>query len=142
MDDDNGNERRPISFSSSPTHSFTFSALQLQLDAKRRQLSSLSAEKRKKKHEKLRRHEAKLKEQIAQMEEQCKLIQQERESSTSADESAAGSPYHTPKAASTALATGVTAPLPPSVSAMANKSGAAASESIVDGKDLANRVSC
>ena len=113
------------------------SALEVQLEAKRRQLSSLSAEKHKKK---LRRHEAKLKEQIAQMEEQCKRIQQERESSTSADESAAGSPFHTPKAA--ALSAGVATSLPPSISAMANKAGAAVSESVVvDEKDLVNRVS-
>ena len=97
----------------------------------------MSAEKRKKKHEKLRRHEAKLKEQIAQMEEQCKLImQQERESSTSADESAANSPFHTPKPAATSS-------LHPSISAMAQSktSGAVTRENIVDEKQLADRVS-
>ena len=72
------------------------------------------------------------------MEEQCKLImQQERESSTSADESAANSPFHTPKAAA------ATSSLHPSISAMAlsKTSGAVTRENIVDEKQLADRVS-
>ena len=72
------------------------------------------------------------------MEEQCKLImQQERESSTSADESAANSPFHTPKAATAASS------LHPSISAMAQSktSGAVTRENIVDEKQLADRVS-
>ena len=79
------------------------------------------------------------------MEEQFKVLQQERESSTSADESAAGSPYHTPKAAaSAALAAAVasTPPLPPSISAMAptGKSSGVATQETAVGKEMANRV--